>query len=318
MIPWAGIVAGAQGVAGIIGGNRQAGSARESRRTADQLAQLAQEAAMLDQQRVIEYRDDDEARLRAASGFDFSKLVRDAWEAGFNPLTVLNATGGAGYDGRGAVLTTPFLGEAEGAWNRVDVFAGMSGGVTSTAGAGWRAAADALGGIRDQMNTEREQAFERERLQLERAALMGQYRPSSGSIAQTANGSPFHNAPVVSGYALPSPGEYVPGGGFPATLWTSSTQGLGAMLGDALGMTSADANPVTGRRLNETEKRGARLWADYADAISGGILALPAWLQDGTQGAYGWVVEGLTPEYPARVRPNVTPGLPNEPLRGGY
>lgn len=44
-----------------------------------------------------------EARLRAATGYDFTKLRDQAISAGFNPLTVLQATGGAGYDGRGAV-----------------------------------------------------------------------------------------------------------------------------------------------------------------------------------------------------------------------
>lgn len=62
----------------------------------------------LDNRRAKKNRQAEEARLRAATGYDFVKLRDQATAAGFNPLTVLQATGGAGYDGRGAVVSQPY------------------------------------------------------------------------------------------------------------------------------------------------------------------------------------------------------------------
>lgn len=62
----------------------------------------------LDNKRAKKNRQAEEARLRAATGYDFVKLRDQATAAGFSPLTVLQATGGAGYDGRGAVVSQPY------------------------------------------------------------------------------------------------------------------------------------------------------------------------------------------------------------------
>lgn len=67
-----------------------------------------------DQQRAIQYARSDEARMvaahRDAVGYDFGRLVKEAKEAGFNPLTALAATGAANYARTPApVIATPFL-----------------------------------------------------------------------------------------------------------------------------------------------------------------------------------------------------------------
>lgn len=85
-----------------------------------------------DQARAIGYRKDDEARMKAATGYDLVKLRDDAVKAGFNPLTVLQSTGGAGYDGRGAVMTTPFV--ASEFLSTADPFIAMSGAVAAARG----------------------------------------------------------------------------------------------------------------------------------------------------------------------------------------
>lgn len=53
-------------------------------------------------------RKDDEKRLRANQGVNFKLLRKQAEKAGFNPLTALMATGGAGYQNANNVLQTPF------------------------------------------------------------------------------------------------------------------------------------------------------------------------------------------------------------------
>nr|QJB21355.1 MAG: hypothetical protein [Microvirus sp.] len=75
---------------------------------------VADALAEADQARAIEYARSDEARMVAAHkeavGYDLGKLVADAKAAGFNPLTVLGATGGANYAREAApVVTTPFI-----------------------------------------------------------------------------------------------------------------------------------------------------------------------------------------------------------------
>lgn len=110
-----------QAVGGVMGGKSRTKLAKRYRREAQAAAENYKGALVADQdrlaamniadqERAIAYRADDEARLKAATGYDLAKLRDDAVKAGFNPLTVLNATGAAGYEGRGAVLTTPFIG----------------------------------------------------------------------------------------------------------------------------------------------------------------------------------------------------------------
>lgn len=87
-------------------------SRNDAYRDRDQMA--ADALAEADQRRAIEYAQSDEARMVAAHkeavGYDLGRLVSDAQAAGFNPLTVLGATGGAAYAREAApVVSTPFL-----------------------------------------------------------------------------------------------------------------------------------------------------------------------------------------------------------------
>lgn len=87
-------------------------SRNDAYRDRDQMA--ADALAQADQLRAIEYARSDEARMvaahREAVGYDLGRLVADAQAAGFNPLTVLGATGGAAYAREAApVVTTPFV-----------------------------------------------------------------------------------------------------------------------------------------------------------------------------------------------------------------
>lgn len=124
----------------------------------------------------------DEARLRANSGYDLVKLREQATAAGFNPLTVLQATGAAGYDGRGAVMATPFQ-----PFGR-DALTGLG--------------AD----IREREVADRNFALESRRLDL----MEGELR-SLGVAASSGGGSPFDRGPVESLYGtLPSVGASLP------------------------------------------------------------------------------------------------------------
>jgi len=87
-------------------------SRNDGYRDRDQM--VADALAAADQQRAIEYAQSDEARMVAAHkeavGYDLGRLVSDAKAAGFNPLTVLGATGGAAYSREAApVVSTPFV-----------------------------------------------------------------------------------------------------------------------------------------------------------------------------------------------------------------
>lgn len=86
---------------------------QDAYRDRDQAA--ADALAEAEQRRAIEYARSDEARMVAAHkeavGYDLQRMVADAEAAGFNPLTVLGATGGAAYAREAApVVSTPFIG----------------------------------------------------------------------------------------------------------------------------------------------------------------------------------------------------------------
>lgn len=280
---WALALQAASGVAGIIGGNRQAGAAREARRAAELRADAAIAAGQRDQARLIEYRKADEARLVAATGFDFQKMRDQAIAAGFNPLTVLAATGGAGYDGRSAVLETPFVSEAEDQWRKVDVYTAMSGAVTQTAGGGWQAASDALSALGDQLNVERDQALGEADLGLRRQQMVLDYAGfgrggSGGQYAAVANGNAFSNAPAVAtpgGFWADLWGQYGATAGDFSSGWTKATQGVTAMVGNALGMQDPNASWATGRQMSPEERGGAEIWSGFWDRSTRAITRLP-------------------------------------------
>lgn len=127
----------------LVGGGQKQKYAKRYRAEAQAAADEAVRAVQLEKQEVKDLRAEDEARLKAATGYDLVKLRQDAIKAGFNPLTVLSATGGAGYDGRGAVLTTPFV-SSEGAYAR-RLEANMGTGQAVIDGAGY--VGDAIAGL---------------------------------------------------------------------------------------------------------------------------------------------------------------------------
>lgn len=120
------IAGGSQLLGGLLGGGRRDKRAMRQLAEIQRAADDAVEHYRADQDRVKALRAEDEARLAAATGYDLEKLRDDARAAGFNPLTVLGATGGAGYDGRGAVLQTPFISMGDAMRIRVDARLGAA------------------------------------------------------------------------------------------------------------------------------------------------------------------------------------------------
>lgn len=132
-----------EGIGKLLGGGQKQKYAKRYRAEAQAVADEAVHAIEREKQEVKDLRAADEARLKAATGYDLKKLRDDAVKAGFNPLTILQATGGAGYDGRGAVLSTPFV-SSEGAYaRRLD--ASMGTGQAVIDGAGY--VGDAIAGL---------------------------------------------------------------------------------------------------------------------------------------------------------------------------
>ncbi len=175
-IPIAAAAGIAQGIGSFLSGKSKAKAAKELKKSVDNLSNRAVEEAHQDQFRAIEYRAGDETRLREATGYDLVKLRDDATKAGFNPLTVLNATGGAGYDGRGAVLTTPFVARAGDYWNKVNSRLGAGAAVVETAGYLGDAISAGSSSYFSQLNMDAANMLDRERT----AALSGQSTGGGG------------------------------------------------------------------------------------------------------------------------------------------
>lgn len=178
--------AAAQLAGGIFGGRRRDKRAMrqlgEIQRAADDVVQAARE----DQWRAEQMRAADEARLKGATGYDLAKLRADAIAGGFNPLTLLQATGGMGYDGRGAILSTPFVGMQDAMRGRVDARLGALGTVTQTAGY----FGDALTGFGDSLvGLGRDALQRRHELTLQQVDLAGR------TSARSALGAPVSSRP---------------------------------------------------------------------------------------------------------------------------
>lgn len=124
-----------QGVGGLLGGRARKKAANQARRDAFDTGDDIVRASKEDQTRAIEYRNADQAAMdaRGAVGIDFAKLRDDAMKAGFNPLTALSATGGAGYD-RPGILTTPFVPVADAFANRASLVSGTGQAMIDSAG----------------------------------------------------------------------------------------------------------------------------------------------------------------------------------------
>lgn len=141
------LAVGAQFLGGIFGGSKRKKAAAETQRMVIDMADDAVRATEQDRIRAIQYREMDEERLKKATGLRLSRMVREAQAAGFNPLTVLQATGGVGYDRRGEILQTPFVSIGDAMFNRASLAAGTGQAMVETAGY----FGDALGGLGDSL-----------------------------------------------------------------------------------------------------------------------------------------------------------------------
>lgn len=126
---------GVEALGGLLAGRSRKKAADQIRRDAYDTGDLIVQATREDQARAIEYKQHDQKAIdeRGALGIDFKKLVRDAQKAGFNPLTALAATGGAGYD-RPGILTTPFLPMADAFASRANLVVGAGPAQMQSAG----------------------------------------------------------------------------------------------------------------------------------------------------------------------------------------
>lgn len=186
------IAGGVAAIGSFFGGRKRSKAAGRAEARAVSDRQDALRIAMQDQDRALKLREGDEARLKTASGYDLAKLVADARSAGFNPLTVLQNTGGAGYDGRGAVLTSPFISQAE-------VYLGGSGAVGAARGqvvetAGYLGDAISAGGSAyfNQLNQERAFQQAQQQIDLQGAELRMMF-PGGARVAAVASVSPKTN-----------------------------------------------------------------------------------------------------------------------------
>lgn len=189
-----------QAVGKLVGGGQQQKYAKRYRAEAQAAAEEAIRAVQREKQEVKDIRAEDEARLKAATGYDLVKLRDDAIKAGFNPLTVLGATGGAGYDGRGAVLTTPFV-SSEGAYAR-GLDANIATGQAVIGGAGY--VGDAISGIGDGLvgYGEQQQQMRHEAMMLETALRGNTSSPGAVAGSRVSGGRSGGSAPLVGATSI--------------------------------------------------------------------------------------------------------------------
>lgn len=201
------IAGGLQAAGSLLGGRQRRKDAKRQLALVQRLSDEAVQAAQREQVQLLGLRDQDQAemerltaydesKLRAASGYDLIKLRDQAKAAGFNPLTVLQATGGAGYDGRAGVLTTPFISRvsafdptSDDYWQRAANSAGSGQAVVQSAGYVGDAISAGGSAYFAQRNQDAQVQLERERI----AALR---QPVLTAAKSVSNGSPFSDAPV--------------------------------------------------------------------------------------------------------------------------
>lgn len=201
----AGLTAGANLIGGILGGKARKKAALQQNEYAYQVFQndfnrneVARAADMAEAQALTA---SDEARMREAwaeaTGYDLEALRDEALRSGFNPLTILQATGAANYARTPApVLTTPFVPRSiplEG-----DYVLQASQGVAQTAGyvgdAISGAAQTFLSGYQaaESLKLEREGlALEREIEQRRAEQTLGLTRTASAAPVRQVVGTPF-------------------------------------------------------------------------------------------------------------------------------
>lgn len=202
----------------------------------------------------------DSERLKAASGFNLGKLRDDAIKAGFNPLTLLQATGGAGYDGRGAVVLTPFGG------SRSDAIVNTSADVVGSAGYIGDAISGAGAAFSEQRYRQQVLDLDRRRYELE-ARLAGAYSPKA-AVSPFSSGSYRREDASWRGSGRDTVGPFV----VPAT--RRSAPGMSANR-DTRGyrVDIEQTREEYGDSLAEVY--GVRNWAwDFADDLRAGIRAI--------------------------------------------
>lgn len=256
MLPPAVVAGVAQGVGSFLSGKKSAGEARVARRAVD--------ARMQEAIRFMKKA----AKSGGLTGFDFKKLRDDAIAAGFNPLTALSATGGQGYD-----LASPFAATADLMVRRAELLGSMSGAVIDNAGYFGRALGDGFGAFFAQRESERNFSLDSQRLALEAQYNLGGAARSGGGFGGSSG---FGGMPVANGPFAPAPG-IIPGAF--QTGYSPFTQGVTAMIGDALGMRDPMASWWNGDLMTGPESAGLKGWGAAWDAIAGGVTRVPysAW-----------------------------------------
>lgn len=168
-------------IGSLVGGRAKKRAAKKLAADIDAAASDVIQQTKNDAQQALALARDDERRLKEATGYDLGKLRDDAIKAGFNPLTVLQATGAAGYDGRGAVVTSPFVAEAP-AWEaRMNAKLSAGGAVVDTSGYVGQAISAAGSGYFDQRNADAQLETEKLRTQLMQAEFQNIAGGSAGS-----------------------------------------------------------------------------------------------------------------------------------------
>lgn len=188
------IAGGIAGLGSLLSGSSQNKAAKNQQRNVDALSLYAIDQAKRDQAKALELAAADEARLKAATGYDLVKLREDAMKGGFNPLTVLQATGGAGYDGRGAVVMSPFMPIAGDYWNRANLYAGGSAAIINSAGYIGDAIGSAGSAFFNQANQQASLDLEAARVSLARDELAMMAQPFGGGFVRQTTSSPNSQA----------------------------------------------------------------------------------------------------------------------------
>lgn len=254
------LLAGAvAGIGSLLGGRKRSKAAgrMEARSVIDR--NDAMRIAMQDQDRALKLREADELRLRSATGYDLVKLRADAEKAGFNPLTAFQLTGGAGYDGRGAVLTSPFVSQADAFLSASGAVNASRGMVVDTAGYLGDAIGSAGSAFFNQYNQSRQLDLEAARVSLLRDELAVAARPFGGGGGVVTTGA---QAPVTSSpFAAPI---------YPSARAQSSPQ------------RNQDLFTLGEKIIRETGTSSAQTFTDeYGDTI-GEVYGIRQWVWDKT------------------------------------
>lgn len=305
-LPIAAISGGVQLLGGLFSGRSQAKAAKQNFILANQVAEQAMVNAQTEKLELQRLRNADQSeyqRLRrldqadlerltreynakqGASGVDLVKLRDEAVKAGFNPLTVLNATGGAGY-GRGeGIISSPFSGRTSNFFSRQDAF-------QSTTDDAWQRVATVQGSGQALIDT---------------AGYVGRAISAGGSafVSAAFNEQQLANDRMIAQAAVNNSGSQIraqagqQGGQFPqqgATVSTSPQSGaswLEKLTGSAEKFLdrAIDRNPVQDEPAfsRVDDGRGNWVWTPSAAVYDDGPMAwIREWVSPAQLGAMQW------------------------------